>query len=79
MDWVTGTAVYVVIWWLVVFMVLPWGVQTVGREDVAKGHASSAPRRPRLLLKMAATTVVAAIVWYGIYLIIDSGAISFRE
>jgi predicted secreted protein len=60
-------------------MVLPWGVQTIGREDVAKGHASSAPRRPRLLLKMAVTTLVAAIIWYGVYLIIESGTISFRE
>ena len=25
MGWVTGLAVYVIIWWLVIFMVLPWG------------------------------------------------------
>jgi predicted secreted protein len=79
MGWVTGIAVYVVIWWIVIFMVLPWGVQTIGLEDIVKGHASSAPKRPRLLRKMAATTVVAAVLWTAFYLIAESGAISFRE
>ena len=79
MGWTTGIAVYVVIWWIVIFMVLPWGVQTIGEEDISKGHASSAPKRPRLPRKMAVTTVVAAILWTAFYLIAESGAISFRE
>ncbi len=29
MGWATGTAVYLVIWWLVIFMVLPWGAMSV--------------------------------------------------
>jgi predicted secreted protein len=79
MGWTTGIAVYVVIWWVVIFMVLPWGVQSIGDNDVAKGHASGAPKRPLLLRKMAVTTVVAAILWAGFFLIIESGVISFRE
>lgn len=75
----TGAAVYIVIWWVVIFMVLPWGVRPVGADDIAKGHASSAPRQPRIVLKMAVTTVLAAMVWTAIYFIIESGAISFRE
>jgi len=79
MGWTTGIAVYVVIWWIVIFMVLPWGVQPIGEEDISKGHASSAPKRPRLPQKMAVTTVVAAILWTAFYLIAESGVISFRE
>ena len=75
----TGIAVYIVIWWVVIFMVLPWGVRPVEAEDIAKGHASGAPRQPRILTKMAVTTVIAALVWLGVYFLIDSGAISFRE
>lgn len=75
----TGIAVYIVIWWVVIFMVLPWGVRPVGAEDIAKGHASSAPRQPRILTKMAVTTVIAALVWVGVYFLIESGALSFRE
>jgi len=79
MGWVSGIAVYVIIWWLVIFMVLPWGIQTIGADDVARGHASSAPRRPRMLLKAAVTTVVAAVLWLIVFWIIDSGAISLAQ
>ncbi|MFZ1414434.1 MAG: DUF1467 family protein [Defluviicoccus sp.] len=75
----TGIAVYIVIWWVVIFMVLPWGVRPVGADDIAKGHASSAPRQPRILTKMAITSVVAALVWVGLYFLIESGALSLRE
>ena len=75
----TGIAVYIVIWWVVIFMVLPWGVRPVGADDIVKGHASSAPRQPRILTKMAVTSVVAALVWVGIYFLIESGGLSLRE
>lgn len=78
MGWITGVTVYVIVWWVVLFAVLPWGVEQVGEDDVARGHAHGAPRRPRLLLKMAVTTVVAAVIWVIIDLIILYGGISFR-
>jgi predicted secreted protein len=79
MGWISGLAVYFIIWWLVIFLVLPWGVRTVPMEDVARGHAPSAPRNPRIVLKAAVTTVVAAVLWLIVYAIIESGAISFVE
>lgn len=79
MGLLTGIAVYLVVWWLVLFMVLPWGVRGVDTSDVAKGHASGAPKKPRMLLKAAATTIIAAIVWYGLYLLAESDWVSFRE
>jgi len=78
MGWVTGAAVYFIIWWLVLFMVLPWGIRPIGAADIAKGHAPSAPQRPRMLLKMAVTSLVAAILWAAVYAVIDLGLISFR-
>ena len=77
-NWVTGLLVYVIVWWLVFFMVLPWGIRPMETEDVEKGHAPSAPQKPRILLKMAVTTVIAAVFWYGGYLVDQSGIISFR-
>ncbi len=80
MGWATGTAVYLVIWWLVIFMVLPWGAKNViDDDDVKKGHASSAPKKPRMLLKFAITTVISGVLWGIVYMVIDSGVISFRE
>lgn len=76
MGWISGLATYIVIWWIVLFMVLPWGVRTIDADDIAQGHAPSAPRRPRMILKAAVTSVVAAAVWLIVYYVIETGAVS---
>ncbi len=77
MNWFTGLMVYIVVWWMVFFTVLPWGNRPP--EEVAEGHAESAPEKPRLWLKAAITTVLASAVWGVIYWVIASGMISLRE
>ncbi|MGE4219614.1 MAG: DUF1467 family protein [Alphaproteobacteria bacterium] len=72
----TGIVAYVIIWWLVLFTVLPWGNRPV--EVPEQGHETSAPARPRLWLKFAVTTLIATIVWAGVYLAIDAGVVSLR-
>ena len=76
MTWVTGVVVYLIVWWLVLFMVLPWGVRVP--DEPEEGHATSAPVRPRLLIKFAATTVIAGIVWGIVFWLVQSDLISFR-
>lgn len=78
MNIYTGATVYVVIWWMVLFMVLPWGVSPIDTIDVARGHAPGAPRRPRMVLKGLITTVIAAVIWGLVYGIIRLDVISFR-
>jgi predicted secreted protein len=73
----TGIVVDVVVWFLVLFMVLPWGVRIP--DEPEPGHAAGAPSNPRIKLKMAVTTVIAAGVWVIIYVVVESGVISFRE
>ncbi len=72
-----GAVVFVIIWWCVFFMVLPWGVRVP--EAPEKGHATSAPMRPRLGLKAAVTTGISLLLWAGVYWIIASDLISFRD
>ena len=76
MTLATGIAVYVVVWWIVLFAVLPWGVRPP--ETFVPGQAESAPENPRLLLKAGVTTLIAAVIWVGIYLVVQSDLISFR-
>ena len=73
----TGSiAVYVIIWWLIFFMVLPIGSREVIEQDeVEKGQDAGAPKRTRLLFKMLMTTLVSAVVFAVFYWSIDSGAI----
>jgi predicted secreted protein len=77
MTLVTGIAVYIVIWWLVLFTVLPWGAYPPDNPE--PGHATSAPARPHLLLKFAVTTVIAGVVFAGLYWVIQSDLFSFRS
>jgi predicted secreted protein len=77
MTLVTGIAVYVVVWWIVLFAVLPWGVRPP--ETLVPGQADSAPENPRLWLKAGVTTLIAAVIWAGIYFVVQSDWISFRD
>lgn len=63
-------AVYFVIWWVVLFAVLPFGVHSqVEAGDVTEGTEPGAPVLPGLLRKAWITSVIAAVifvlVWYG--------------
>ncbi len=65
-------ATFFVVWWIVLFSVLPWGVKTQGEEgEVVLGTVRSAPARTMLAKKAVATTVVALIVVFLIWLAID--------
>jgi len=58
----TAIAIYFLIWWIVLFAVLPWGVRAQG-EGGAPGTDPGAPAVPRLKAKLAWTTVVATVVF----------------
>jgi predicted secreted protein len=76
MGWVTGIIVYVLVWWVTLFAVLPLWVTPSEPGD--PGHAAGAPQQPRMLLKAAITTLVSAAIWLGIYLLVSSPWLSFR-
>lgn len=80
MNWFSGLVVYVILWWIVFFVTLPFGVRPpheVG-EEAEPGHVASAPVKPRLALKAGVTTVVAAALWVVAYFVIASDMLSFR-
>jgi predicted secreted protein len=73
-------AIYLIIWWVVLFAMLPIGVRTQAEEgEVSPGTTESAPHRPRLLAKMAATTVVASVVFAVVYLIVAHHLIALDD
>jgi predicted secreted protein len=58
----TAIAIYFLIWWIVLFAVLPWGVRSQG-EEATPGTDPVAPRVPHLWAKVAWTTVISAVVF----------------
>jgi predicted secreted protein len=77
MNWFTGVVLYVLIWWTVLFAVLPFGTRPVADADTTTGWRG-APAQPRMLRKVIATTLVAAVVWAICYALIASDWLSFR-
>ena len=77
MGWISSLFVYFVAWFIMLFVVLPWGAH---RPDNPKpGHAESAPDQPRLALKFTVTSILAALVWLVIFLVAQSDLVSFRD
>jgi predicted secreted protein len=77
MNVVTGLAVYFVLWWISLFMVLPWGNRP--DTEVQEGNAPSAPAKPRIGLKALVTTGLAAAFWVIIWLVVRSVLSPLRE
>lgn len=79
MTLVSLIAIYFVVWWVVLFAVLPWGMRTQEEEgDIVLGTTHSAPVRPRLLRKALATSVVAAVVVGAFWLAVEHFGLSLE-
>jgi len=77
---VSGIVLFAVIWFMVLFIVLPLRLTTQGENgDVVPGTHSSAPIDPQLKRKAKITTIWAAILWAIIAGTILSGAITVRD
>ncbi|MGD9880517.1 MAG: DUF1467 family protein [Reyranella sp.] len=77
MSWATGVMVYIVIWWIVLFAVLPLGVRRV--EKPGRGQDHGAPERPELLRKAIITSAVAAVLWLAFFVLHQLDVFSFRR
>ncbi|MDP7344518.1 MAG: DUF1467 family protein [Alphaproteobacteria bacterium] len=69
--------IFVIAWWLGWFLTLPFGNRAPDKSE--PGHASSAPVRPRLLIKAAIATAIACVLTAIITLVILSDWIDLRE
>jgi len=76
MGWLTGIVVYILVWWVTLFAILPLWVTPTDPGEI--GHASGAPQQPLLARKLALNTLVAAVIWLGIYILVREPWISFR-
>jgi len=63
-----GILVYVMIWVVVLFLVLPWGVQLP--QKMTPGHATSAPDTPYIGLKLLITTLLSGFFWVIAFLVL---------
>lgn len=60
---ITMFAIYVVVWWVVLFTVLPIGTSSETHEPPTDGSQWGAPKTPDLKRKFLTTTWVAFLLW----------------
>lgn len=72
MPWYSYIAIFFVVWWLVLFAVLPFGVRNQHEADeIAPGTEHGAPVHFSVWRKVLATTAVAVVV-FGIYFVVTA-------
>ncbi|EKE09764.1 MAG: hypothetical protein ACD_16C00111G0008 [uncultured bacterium] len=69
MSFATGFLLYIMIWVVVLFMTLPWGVRIP--DTVEPGHATSAPENPYMGVKVLVTSLLSALIWIVGYLVLS--------
>jgi len=78
MNLFTSVVLFVLIWWTVLFAVLPLGTRPLAEPDSVTGWRG-APEKPQLLRKVLITTVASAMIWGFAIGIIESNWLSFRH
>jgi predicted secreted protein len=69
MKWTSAIAIYFIIWWLTLFLVLPFGVKNAAETgaDVEGGNDAGAPVSHGLAWKALVTTALATLVYALVY------------
>lgn len=77
MNIFTSIIVFLMIFWTLLFMVLPWGNKA--RDVPEEGMAGSAPANPRIKQKFIITFLVSCVIWVIIAALIHFEVIDFYE
>jgi len=67
--------IYFLIWWTMLFTVLPLGIRRHGEEG--RGFDAGAPEKPDLKRKLILNTLVSALILGIIYVLVESGVIDW--
>ena len=79
---ITGSLIiYILIWWIVFFSVLPIGIQSQNKKfkDTLHGNDAGAPKNPKIGKKFLITTLITTLAFFGIYYIVINGYFNLRE
>jgi predicted secreted protein len=79
MNWFSALVVWLIIWWLVLFIILPIGIRGQAEEgDIVKGSEPGAPHTLNIKRKFIQTTIIASVLWVLTCGLILSGWVSWE-
>ena len=79
---ITGSIiVYVLIWWVIFFSVLPVGIQSKKEKFIERvdGIDPGAPNNPKIGKKFLITTIITSIIFIVIYYLVNFNLLNLRE
>ena len=76
---ITGSIViYVIIWWIVFFSLLPLDVNRE-KKEIIRGSDSGAPENPKILKKFIYSTLITSIIFIFIYILVKYEYLNIRN
>jgi len=79
---ITGSIiVYVLIWWIIFFSVLPVGIQSNKEKfkEKIEGVDPGAPINPKIGKKFLITTLITSIIFIVIYYLVEFNLLNLRK
>ena len=72
--------VYVLIWWVIFFSVLPFGIESNKEifKDSIEGNDPGAPKNPKIAKKFLITTIITSIIFIMIYYAVKLNFLNLR-
>jgi predicted secreted protein len=80
MSWLSIFAIYFILWWVVLFAMLPFGLKTQEEDgEVTLGTVPSAPKGAHMLGAVIRTTLVSGVIFAVFYVAVVYFGFSFND
>ena len=79
---ITGSIiVFVIIWWIIFFSVLPIGIRSNKEKfrERIEGIDPGAPKNPKISIKFLITTIITSIIFIVIYYLVKFDLLNLRQ
>ena len=76
---ITGSLIiFVLIWWIIFFSLLPIDVDRKHKE-IVEGVDKGSPENPRIIKKLIYTTIITSIIFIGIFMLVKYDYLNLRR
>ena len=76
---ITGSLIiFVLIWWIIFFSLLPIDVDRKHKESV-EGVDKGSPENPKIIKKIIYTTIIASFIFIGIFILVKYDYFNLRR
>ena len=76
---ITGSLIiYVLIWWIIFFSLLPIDVDRKHKQ-IVEGIDKGSPENPKIIKKIIYTTIITSIIFIGIFMLVKYDYLNLRK